>query len=76
MLPATTGNKNISDALIEDQLDRHSRIRAGQHAGERLLFVDRLCSQYVQVFVERGHAAFGKATVAVNQLLQRRLGGQ
>jgi hypothetical protein len=25
-------------------------------------------SQYVQVFVERGHAAFGKATVALNQL--------
>jgi len=40
----------MADALIEDELDRHPRIRAGQHGGERLLFFDGFRLQYVEVF--------------------------
>ncbi len=66
----------MADALVENQLDGHTRIRARQHGGERLLLFGRLCLEYIEIFGERGHSALGKAPVAVDQLLQRRLGTQ
>src|SRR5271155_5029092 len=66
----------MSDALVEDELDGHARIRAGQHGGERLLFVDGFGLEYVEVFRERCQAALDEAPIAVDQLLQCRLGAQ
>ena len=49
-VPGNPRHEHMADALIEDELDRHPRIRAGQHGGERLLFFDGFRLQYVEVF--------------------------
>src|SRR6516165_9438490 len=66
----------MPDALVEYQLDGDPRIRTGQYRRERLLLFGRLRLEDVKVLGERGHAAFGKAPIAVDQLLQCRLGTQ
>jgi hypothetical protein len=72
IFPATRATKRWP--MLRSKIDGHPRIRAGEHGGERLLLFGRLRLEYVEIFGERGHSALGKGPVAVNQLLQRRLG--
>ena len=45
-------DKDVSETLVEDQLDGHPRIRARQDGGEGLLLFDSLGPQNVEVFGE------------------------
>jgi hypothetical protein len=60
----------VSDGLVEDNLDGHARIGAGEDGGERLLLVDRMVAQDFQVPIEASEAAGNRALVAVEQRLE------
>src|ERR1700730_8630078 len=61
-------DKDVSNALVEDELDRHTGIRAGQHRGEWLLFRHGSLLQNGQVLLEGGEASADKASIAVHEL--------
>ena len=71
-----TRDEQMPDALIEYQLDRHARIRTGQHGGKRLLLFHCLRLQHLQIFLKGRQTTFGEAPVALDHLLQRRVGAQ
>src|SRR6266542_1001473 len=61
-------DKDVADALVENEFDRHAGVGAGQHGGEWLLLGHSLLFQDDQILVERGEASTYEAGVAVHQL--------
>jgi hypothetical protein len=64
-------DKDMADALVEDELDGHTGVGTGQDGRERLLLGDRFLLQDCQVFVERREASTDEPGVPVRQLPQR-----
>jgi hypothetical protein len=69
-----TGDEDVSDGLVEDDLDRHARIGAGEDGGKRLLLIDSMVAQDFQVLVEAGEAPRRKALVAIEEGLEGFIG--
>jgi len=53
----------MADALVEDEFDRHPRIRAGKDGDKGLLLVDGILLEDGQIFIERGQLAGDEALV-------------
>ena len=70
------GDEEVADALIEDQLDRHARIGAGQHRRERFLLRYGVVFQHDQIVVDPCHLIGGETPVACQQFLQSCVRGQ
>ena len=68
-LPAT-GNKDVSNSLVEDQLYRNAGIRTRKYSREWLLLVDRVLFQNGNVVVVGGEMIRRGAQIARHQFLQ------
>ena len=59
------GDEDVSDTLIEEDLDGDARVGAGEHGGEGLLLVDGVVAQDFHVLVEAAETA-GDIALAVS----------
>ena len=75
-LPATRDHEDVTDGLVEEDLDGHAGVRAREHGGEGLLLLGRLLGQQGEVLLKRGQPARREPCVPVHQGLQGLVGGQ
>jgi hypothetical protein len=57
-------DEEVSDRLIKDQLNRHARIRTGEHGGKRFLLGNSTLFQDGQVVFNRCQLVGGETLIA------------
>ena len=64
-------DEEVTDALVEHELDRDTGVGARQHRHEWLLLGHGLLFENGQIFLERGQVSAYEARVAAHQLIER-----